>query len=213
MLLHPFSRLLLLLLCCVGGLSSAPNDSPDEALQALIDGNARYVSGKPEHPNRSEEARLAVKGTQRPFAAVLGCADSRVSPEIIFDQGIGDVFVVRVAGNVAGPLELDSLEYAIDHLGAVLILVLGHESCGAVDAVIHGKADDIEAVAALIEPAVNRSRSLPGNHLENAVKANVRDVVAYLKTTEVISKLLAKGGVDVVGGYYRLGSGRVEIID
>jgi carbonic anhydrase len=203
----------LLLVCAWINANAAPNDSPGEALQALIEGNQRYVAGKLLHPNRSAEARMAVKRGQRPFAAILGCADSRVSPEIVFDQGIGDLFVVRVAGNVAGPLELDSLEYALDHLGAVLILVVGHESCGAVDAVMQGKADDIEAVAALIEPAVSRSRDQAGDRLENAIKANVQDVVQYLKTTPVVSQLISQGAVDVVGGYYRLGSGRVEFID
>ena len=150
---------------------------------------------------------------QKPFAAILGCSDSRVAPEILFDQGIGDIFVVRVAGNVAGPIEMDSLDYATYYLGASLILVLGHERCGAVQAVLNNQSKAIESVAALIEPAVKSIENKKEDSLTLAVKANVKSVVAYLKSTPVIAELVKQGKVEVVGGFYDLNTGKVEIIN
>ena len=183
--------------------------TPEEALKTLMDGNERYVNDKLLHPNRSQETREALKYQQNPFAIILGCSDSRVSPEIVFDQGIGDLFVVRVAGNVAGPIELDSIDFSAVILGSAIIMVLGHENCGAVTAVLQHNTKDIEAVAAKIEPAISHIKD---DNLEAAVKANVRSIVQQLKNSPVLSKLIQQKRIDVVGGYYRLASGKIELL-
>lgn len=183
------------------------------SLQRLISGNERYVNDRLLHPDRTSVRREELRVSQAPFAVILGCSDSRVSPEIIFDQGLGDLFVVRVAGNVVGPLELDSVEFSALYLGSAIIMVLGHENCGAVSAVLQNKTQEIEAVAELIEPAVIKSRTIKdGNPLENAVKTNVMMVVNQLKLAPVIKKLIQEKKIEVVGGYYHLGSGKVELI-
>ena len=166
-----------------------------------------------EHPNRTAESRLAVVSKQEPFAIIVGCADSRVSPEIIFDQGIGDLFVVRVAGNVIGSLELDSIEYAAIYLHSSAILVLGHENCGAVNAVVNGTTKDIESVAELIEPAVREARAkTPDNVLVNSVKANALRMRDFLRNTPTLKKLVEGKKLDVQAGYYHLQTGAVEIL-
>ena len=119
-------------------MSSAQNLSWQDALARLKEGNERYVTEKQTNPNNSSERRQSLTGHQAPFAIILGCADSRVIPELAFDQGIGDIFTVRVAGNIANTASLGSIEYAVAHLGVNLIVVLGHESCGAVTAAIAG---------------------------------------------------------------------------
>ena len=175
-------------------------------------GNQRYMRNMLRHPNQSAESRQAVVKVQKPFAIVLGCSDSRVAPEIIFDQGIGDLFVVRVAGNVAGPLEVDSIEYAVSELGAGLLLVLGHEGCGAVSAVVKGQTEDIADVADLIRPAVEMARKAPGDLLNNAIVANVHLVVARLKTVPIIANLIQEGKLEVIGACYHLKTGKVELL-
>src|SRR5688572_16994 len=112
--------------------------SPDEATKRLVYGNRRFVNGETQHPNQSAEHRLALAKGQAPFAVVVACSDSRVCPEIVFDQGLGDLFVIRVAGNTIGNVELGSIEYAVEHLHAKLVIVVGHEKCGAVGAAVKG---------------------------------------------------------------------------
>lgn len=183
--------------------------SPQEAYDRLILGNNRFVDGHIQRPSLSSIRRLELREKQKPFAVIVGCSDSRVPPEMIFDQGLGDLFVVRVAGQVVGPIELDSIEYGVKYLGASVVLVLGHENCGAVDAVLAGKTAAIEDVAALIEPAI------AGTHprtLENAVKANVLFVVDHLSNSPVIAQFKREGKVNVVGGYYHIPDGRVETL-
>jgi carbonic anhydrase len=186
---------------------SAFSVSPAESLKRLVDGNKRYMKDQLLHPNNSSDRREEISVKQKPFAAILGCSDSRVAPEIIFDQGLGDLFIVRDAGNVAGPVEVDSLDYSVKYLGASLIVVLGHESCGAVGAVLDGTTADIEAVAQLIQPAIKGAAGV-----EAAVKQNVRSVVAELRKKGVIKKLISEGKIDCVGAYYHLGSGEVELL-
>jgi len=181
--------------------------TPSDSFQRLLEGNQRYVKGKLLHPDRDRERREATVAGQNPFATILGCSDSRVAPEILFDQGVGDLFVVRVAGNVFGPLELDSIEYSVIYLGSTILLVLGHENCGAVDAVQHGKTKDIETVAALIKPAIK-----PKMTLEAAVQANVKNVVAQLQKSPVLADYIKQKKFAVVGGYYDLASGKVTIL-
>lgn len=193
--------------------SLSAESSPDKSLERLLQGNERYIHDKLLHPDRTQERREELTSSQAPFATIVGCSDSRVSPEIIFDQGIGDLFVVRVAGNVVGPLELDSIDFSAAILGSSIILVLGHEKCGAVNAVLNRQTQGIEAIAKLIEPAVAKSRSASGgNPLENAVKENVLMVVNQLKNSKVVGRLIQENKLKVAGGYYHLGSGEVELI-
>lgn len=181
--------------------------TPQESLQRLIEGNLRYTSDQLTHPNLSSTRRDEIKAGQAPFATILGCSDSRVAPEIIFDQGLGDLFIVRVAGNVVGPIETDSIEYSVKYLGSSLILVMGHQSCGAVDAVVQGKTADIEDVANLIKPAIRGTKDL-----EAAIKANVRWVVSQIKQAPFLKKMIDQKKLDCVGAYYQLGTGKVEIL-
>lgn len=186
--------------------------NPSYALTQLIEGNKRYQQEKLLHPNRSKEARISTASGQNPFAIILGCSDSRVAPELIFDQGIGDLFVVRVAGNVAGAVEVDSIEYAAFYLKSSIVMVLGHQACGAVQAVMNGQTAEIEAVASLIAPGVEAARSRPGDVIENAVKDNVRYMVAQLKKGSLISRLIEEKKLQVVGGYYDFQSGAVQLL-
>ena len=128
----------ILLIGLLGGTSQAASGDQGDALARLLAGNHRYVSGTVAHPNQTAGRRRAVAGSQHPFATILGCADSRVPPEVVFDQGLGDLFVVRVAGNIADPAAVASIEYSAEHLGVGLIVVVGHSRCGAVDAAVKG---------------------------------------------------------------------------
>ncbi|OGN63653.1 MAG: carbonic anhydrase [Chlamydiae bacterium RIFCSPHIGHO2_12_FULL_49_9] len=188
-------------------LSNGICNTPPESLKLLLEGNERYVGDKLLHPNRSLERREEIASKQKPFATIVGCSDSRVAPEIIFDQGLGDLFVVRVAGNVVGPVELDSIEYSVKYLGSSLVLVLGHESCGAITAVMEGETADIEDVADLIKPAIKGAKTV-----EEAIKANVRAVVAGLKKTSILKGFISKKKVECIGAYYNLDTGHVEIL-
>ncbi|MDP1834794.1 MAG: carbonic anhydrase [Chlamydiales bacterium] len=205
-------RLVVFFLACLSMHTVGFAVTPKEALQLLVDGNERYVQERLLHPNRSQESRRLVALKQAPFAIILGCSDSRASPEILFDQGIGDLFVVRVAGNVVGPIELDSIGYSALTLGSSLVLVLGHERCGAIDAVLHGNTKGIEAVADLIQPSINASKKQTGDPWENAIKANVRHVVAEIRKYPPLDNLIKLGRLEVVGGYYDMGSGKVKIL-
>ncbi len=186
--------------------------TPERAIKQLLEGNKRYRQENFLHPNQSKEARLSLSEGQSPFAIILGCSDSRVSPEIIFDQGIGDLFVVRVAGNVVGPVELDSIEYSALYLKSSIILVMGHQNCAAVQSVIKGQTKDIEAVASLIAPSLEMAKHQKGDLVENAVKDNVLYVVHRIKKSAVIQDLMKQGKIDVVGGYYNFQTGSVEIL-
>lgn len=181
--------------------------SPAEGYQRLVEGNRRYVKGDLLHPKRDQERRVQTAAGQKPFGTIMGCSDSRVPPEILFDQGVGDLFVVRVAGNVVGPIELASIEYSVDYLGSKILLVLGHENCGAVDAVQQGMTKDIEPVAELIAPALK-----PNMSLEEAIKANVKNVVAKLRKNPALAELIEKKEFAVVGGYYDLETGKVVML-
>ena len=185
--------------------------TPQDALDKLMEGNKRYTQDKLMYPDLSPARRQALTSKQKPFAVILGCSDSRVSPELIFDQGLGDLFVVRLAGNVVTPVVLDSIEYAAKYLGSSIILVLGHENCGAIKAVYEGVTLDIEALAAQISPANEgcKKKKAPVNE---CVRANVRYVVKALQSYPAIKKLLEQKQVQIVGAYYSLESGAVELI-
>lgn len=184
--------------------------TPEEAIQRLMEGNQRYVRDQLEHPNRDKIRREAVTATQKPFAIILGCSDSRVSPEIVFDQGIGDLFVVRVAGNVVGPIELDSIDFAALYLDSVLILVMGHENCGAIQAVLSRNTNDISTIAGKIEANIENISPNTPDAVKQAVTANVRAVVKSLRESTVLSRLIKEKKIEVIGGYYNLSTGEVE---
>ncbi len=190
--------------------------TPDEALTRLLDGNKRYVQDRLLHPDRSAERREAVSSKQEPFAVVVGCSDSRVPPEIVFDQGVGDLFVVRVAGNVVGPVELDSIEYSVKYLHSSLIIILGHERCGAVDAVLSGNTADIEAVSNLIEPSIKvckKECKEKGEDLLNlCIKSNAKNVADFVKNSPLIAKYVEEKKIAVIAGYYDLNTGKIEIL-
>ncbi|MBM3197376.1 MAG: carbonic anhydrase [Chlamydiae bacterium] len=181
--------------------------TPTESLQILVDGNNRYVTNKLLFADHSSDKRLALIGGQKPFGIILSCSDSRVIPEIVFDQSAGNLFVVRIAGNVAGSVELESIEFAAKVFESSIIVVLGHESCGAVRAVLNNKAKDIPAIAALIKPALRK-----GDNLESAIKQNVVSTVASLKNNADLKKLLDEKKLDIVGGYYKIKTGKIEIL-
>ncbi|HEY9875361.1 MAG TPA: carbonic anhydrase [Candidatus Obscuribacterales bacterium] len=189
--------------------------SPDEALQRMMDGNKRFVQERRQNPNQSLLRLKETALVQYPFAAMLSCADSRVPTEIIFDQGFGDLFVVRMAGNVVSPTAVGSLEFATAVLGAQLIVIMGHERCGAVAAAVKGDPlpGRIGTFVEDIKPAVARVKGKPGDAVDNAVVANVQYQVEVLKETSVmLTQLIQEGKLKVVGGRYDLDSGEVTIV-
>jgi carbonic anhydrase len=184
----------------------------DSALAELKAGNEHHVKHRYTHPHENAQRLSELASGQHPHAEILSCADSRVPPEIVFDQGLGDLFIVRVAGNVATDTEIGSLEYGAEHLHIPLLVVLGHESCGAVTAAVQpGEAEGhIKALVDLIKPAVEKSRGEPGDPVNNAVRANVQMVVQQLRaSTPVLSELVAHGKLKIVGGIYSLQTGKV----
>lgn len=192
--------------------------TPDEALARLLEGNRRFVEGTPQAPEPSAE-RIALASGQNPFAVILGCSDSRVPIETIFDQRPGDLFVVRIAGNFVNEDELASIEYATHVLSCELIVVLGHSGCGAVQAALvhveHGTnfKGHIQRLADAIAPAARRARSMEGNWWDNAVVENVRGSVhAVLGRSEIISAAVAGGTVKVIGATYDLTTGGVHLV-
>jgi carbonic anhydrase len=202
--------------------TSAASPSADEALKQLMDGNARFASGQAHSPRRRPEDFRAVAVGQNPVAVVVACADSRVSPELLFDMGVGDLFVIRVAGNVvdgAGVTVKGSIEYAVAELNVPLVIVLGHTNCGAVKAAVkHIDQKDslpggINGLVELIKPAVTKVQGEPGDIYDNATRENVRIGVDKLKSLQpILAPRVAAGSVKVVGGIYDLGSGKVELL-
>lgn len=188
--------------------------TPEQALKALMEGNQRFINGKRTSPHQ-DRARLAeVAKTQKPFAAILSCADSRVPSEIIFDQGFGDLFICRIAGNVATPEEIGSLEFGTLVLGAKVILVMGHERCGAVDATIKGAQvpGQIATLIDAIKPSLKNLNNQTGDQLEQATKANALYQAERLKSSPVISQLIKEGKLTIVAGYYDLDTGAVSMV-
>jgi len=192
--------------------------SSDAALDRLMQGNVRYVEGVSKRHDFKHE-REALSLGQNPFAAILGCADSRIAPEYCFDTGRGDLFVCRVAGNFASNDIVASLEYAVQILNTPLILVLGHESCGAVDATIKSIKDGttlpghLPGLVEAIGPAVKAAQAEAGDMLANAIRQNVRLTVEKLKNASPILKPFADGKkIRIVGGVYKLRSGRVDLL-
>ncbi len=189
--------------------------SADAAVKLLVDGNKRFTSGsifkKDLGAQRREE--LATKG-QKPFAVILTCSDSRVPPELLFDQALGDLFVIRVAGNVVAPIEMGSIEYGVEHLKSPLVVVLGHENCGAVKASVDGgeAPGSIGSIVEKINPSVQKAKATgaTGNALyEKTADENINATIAELDKSPVIKHLVEKGSLKVVGAKYFLTSGEV----
>ena len=198
------------------------NLTPDQILRKLLEGNKRFIKGIPANPRRKPEDFAKLEEGQKPMAVIVGCADSRVAPEILFDQGVGDLFVVRVAGNVingAGATVKGSIEYAVAELAVSLVVVLGHSKCGAVKSALkHIDAKDslpgaINDLVNNIKPAVTKTKGQKGDALENAIKANVEIGVERIKDLKpILAGPVKEGKVKVVGGVYDLRSGEVTII-
>jgi carbonic anhydrase len=187
----------------------------DEALKILIEGNRRYSDGKAEHPHQSSQRRSEVLSVPHPVAALLSCADSRVPPEICFDQGIGDLFVIRTAGNIVDDLVLGSIEFGVKVFDIPLVVVLGHTRCGAVMAAVDGSETPghVGKIVAAIRPAIELSKDLPGDAVFNATVANVRQMVDQIITSQpVLAQMVHSGQLKVVGGIYHLDSGLVDLL-
>ncbi|MBI1939199.1 MAG: carbonic anhydrase [Ignavibacteriales bacterium] len=183
------------------------------SLQKLTEGNKRFAEGKLLHQNQLPQRRIETANGQNPFAVILSCSDSRVPPEIIFDQGLGDLFVIRTAGEVVDDFELASIEYAVEHLHVELIVVLGHEKCGAVDAAVKGGElpGHLGKLISEIEPAVKQAKKQEGDLLTNAVHENIFRVVKQLKNSEpIIKELVEHNHLQIKGAYYDLDDGKVN---
>ncbi|AQG82396.1 carbonate dehydratase [Spirosoma montaniterrae] len=188
---------------------------PRIALRKLMGGNRRFIEDKSIRPRQSRQDLTNTEKGQKPFAVIVGCSDSRVPNEIIFDQGVGDLFIIRTAGQVMAAASYGSVEFATVALGSKLIVVLGHQSCGAVDAAI--KRPDVPGhivtLVNSIKPAAQKAKAMGGNMLENAIRANVIDQVNELRDLEpVLAKKYRNGEILIVGAVYNLGTGKVEFL-
>ena len=198
-----------------------PVCTADEALERLKAGNARFVSGHAHFPTVQKEILAEMARGQHPYATILGCSDSRVPPELVFDAGFGELFVIRVAGNVLGPAVLGTLQYAGSHLHTQLFVVLGHEGCGAVSAAIDwklrgaGQKSRVEIVLEHIVPALDEldATQPPDTLLKSGVEANVRHAVREILATPEAQASLATGDMKLVGAVYHLDSGAVHFLE
>ncbi len=188
--------------------------TPDKALELLLSGNEHFVKGEITHLSYLTEAKDKMLQKQTPFAAIVGCSDSRVPPELIFDRGLGELFVVRDAGNVIGPIEMDSVIYAVTSLKVPLVMVLGHQNCGAIQAVLLGKNDasSLEHIFPLIDSALKHCDLIGNDKLMNAIYCNVNKSVKTLKNSPMIAPLIAQKKVKVVGGYFDIETGKVTLL-
>lgn len=187
--------------------------SHDEIVQELKEGNKRYTGDSNSHPAQDTSRRIVLESGQEPPVIVLSCADSRVAPELLFDRGLGELFVVRVAGNIANTSSMASMEYAVAHCKSKVIVVLGHEACGAVNAAIAGgdNGRSLNHLLSHIAPAVHQCGE--GASTETVVKANVnRTIEDLMKHSEIISGAVNNGSVKIVPAYYKLTGGEVEFL-
>jgi carbonic anhydrase len=199
-------------------MSAMPDTNPATAWKALKEGNERFVAGLPEHPHQSNDRRNDLANGQHPIAAVLSCSDSRVATEIVFDQGLGDVFVVRNAGHVLEPAVLGSIEYAVAVLNVPLVVVLGHTSCGAVQATaatIDGgpaPSGHIRDLVDLVAPSVHAARNAGLAGVDEFVVQHVKETVSQLRIrSSVVAHGVASGSLGVVGATYHLADGRAVV--
>ena len=192
-----------------------------DELSRLIEGNKRFVAGKLRHPHLGNDWRKRLSSGQKPFATILGCSDSRVPPELLFDQGFGDLFVIRVAGNVIDTDVTGSIEYGVDHLSTRLVVVMGHDGCGAVTAALGAKADlakepnEIRALVGKIRPAiesVSEEQDFAAK-LKQSVEANVRASVRQLAEVPDLRKAVADNKTKIVGCVYDINTGQIRTLD
>jgi len=188
--------------------------SPHAALKALRAGNYRFATDTAKRPHQELTRLTQLIGHQAPFATIVTCADSRVSPELLFDYGMGDLFTIRVAGNVLTASELGTVEYGVQVLNTPLLMVLGHSGCGAVKAALESvqPSGNIKTLIQAIRPAVNRIRSQPGDRWDNAVRANVIFQTEQLLKNPAVAERLTAQSLIVVGGYFDFATGRVSIL-
>ncbi|MFB0614493.1 carbonic anhydrase [Streptomyces sp. AGS-58] len=200
-------------------MSEIKNPTPRDAFELLLAGNQRFVAGIPEHPNQDATRRAEIAPSQQPFAVLFGCSDSRLAAEIIFDRGLGDLFVVRTAGQVLGPEVLGSIEYGVDILGCPLVVVLGHDSCGAVGAACAAlengvtPAGYIRDVVERVTPSVLAARAAGQVEPEEILAEHVRRTVdLLLERSRVLADEVAAGRAAVVGLCYRLADGSAQLV-
>ncbi|WP_425146389.1 carbonic anhydrase [Deinococcus sp.] len=204
----------------IAGLKPARVTTPEQAIRALKDGNARFFSNQASRPELGANERRAQIMGQTPFAVILACSDSRVPVELVFDQGFGDLFVIRVAGNVVGESGLGTVEYAVRHLDVRLIVVMGHEGCGAVQSALLPEADILCEPPALqklirrIQPSLEHLPAIRDKkaRMREAVLNNVRHQAAHLRGQAVVREAEASGQIRVIGGFYEIGSGAVDFL-
>lgn len=197
-----------------------PPKDCEEAMARLLDGNKRFISGELHHPHTAMDWRKRLVGGQNPFVTIIGCADSRVPPELLFDQGFGDLFVIRVAGNVIDTDVAGSVEYGVDHLATKLVVVMGHEGCGAVTAALQKLEDiekepnEIQALVGKIKPAVRKFDAGVSfkERLKTSVEDNVRHSVKLLKAIPDLAKAEKESRTKIVGTVYEIETGRVRAI-
>ena len=192
----------------------------DDSLQKLMDGNKRYVEGKLANKDIGDSKRKELSKGQKPFAIVITCSDSRVPPELLFDQGLGDIFVIRVAGNVVDSIALGSIEYGAEHLHAPLIFILGHTKCGAVTATLEAKGKpegNIGAIVQKITPAADAAKKKGGTKdeiLETAIQENMKNVYKdIMNKSKIIPELVHEGKVKIVAGEYDITTGKIAMIE
>lgn len=210
--------LLLAVLLAACASTTTPPAAPEstDPLERLKDGNERFVRGETKHWGEIPQRRAEIAQTQHPFAIVLGCSDSRAAPEQVFDRTVGDLFVIRVAGNVTDDHVLGSIEYAAEHLHVPLLVVLGHERCGAVSAAVAGgeAPGHIGSLVASIRPALDDAKKQEGDLVENTVRANVHEVIAAIrKESHLLAELEHGGKLRIVGARYDLDTGDVSWIE
>jgi carbonic anhydrase len=208
--------------CAAGNATATGKPDPaakllrDASLMLLREGNTRFITGKPQHPHQDAERRLDVSKGQEPFATVLACSDSRDPVELIFDRGVGDLFVVRVAGNIAGLSELATVEYGVGHLNTPMLVVMGHTKCGAVTAVANGAElhGHLHVLADKIKPAVDKTKAgkpEPDELVPRCIQANVWQTIEdIIKQSSVVREKLAEGKLSIVGAIYDLEQGKVS---
>lgn len=215
-----FRVLLALLVVVVFSGSVFAGSAGDASLQKIMDGNKRYVEGKLASKDLGDNKRKELTKGQKPFAIVVTCSDSRVPPELLFDQGLGDIFVVRVAGNIVDPIALGSIEYGAEHLNSPLLFILGHSKCGAVKATLEAKGEpegNIGAIVKKITPAAKAAKKRGGTEdqiLETAIQENVKNVYKdVMNKSKIIPELVHEGKLKIVAGEYNIATGKVDMIE
>lgn len=205
---------------CVKKQENSIDIRPKDGLAMLVEGNKRFMENHPVHPDQTLERIRDLKKGQHPYAVIVSCSDSRVPPELIFDQGLGDLFVIRNAGNIIGDYELGSVEYAVEHLHTPLVIVLGHTQCGAVGAFIEHKKDSVpNHIQKIIDYIKSEPEEMGINedsvgYYDRAIEANLLHGVHTLQNSEpVLAKLVKRGKVKVIGALFNLETGRIAILE